>query len=334
MRPLFHPGLVNDPFSDPCLYINFIHEKRAMVFDMGDISPLSAGELLKISHIFISHTHMDHFAGFDRLLRLVLGRHKTIHLYGPENFLNNITGKLAAYNWNLADNYPDSLVVKATEIRPGELITRTCRCQDRFASLAPPSRQVFNGVLLEEPGLTVSAVILDHGTPCLGFRLREHFHVNIKKNALTSLGLAPGPWLKTFKKMLYQNSPRETFLEVPAATGPTGYSLGFLADRICVITPGQTITYITDVAFTPDNTSRMIDFARDSDHLFIESYFLEEDRELAAAKKHLTARQAGEIAGRAGVKRLSTFHYSPRYADRRAAIETEARIAFQSHQQH
>src|SRR6056297_1043616 len=155
MRPIFHPYLVNDPFDDPCPYINFIQEKQAIAFDMGDLSPLSAGALLKISHVFISHTHMDHFVGFDRLLRLVLGRNKTIHVFGPENFLNNIEGKLAAYTWNLAANYQESLTLRATEIRARRLVTREYRCREQFQQLAPEDTGHFSGQLLEEPGFTV-----------------------------------------------------------------------------------------------------------------------------------------------------------------------------------
>ncbi|MBW2643668.1 MAG: MBL fold metallo-hydrolase, partial [Deltaproteobacteria bacterium] len=97
MRPSFLPRLVNGPFDDPGLFIPFLLEKRAIIFDLGDIYSLSSRDILKISHVFISHTHMDHFLGFDRLLRLFLGREKHLYMYGPEGFLKNVEGKLAGY---------------------------------------------------------------------------------------------------------------------------------------------------------------------------------------------------------------------------------------------
>ena len=122
MRPSFHPRLANGPFDDPGLYIPFVFQKRALIFDLGDISRLLARDLLKISQAFITHTHMDHFIGFDRLLRLMLGREINLALAGPPGFLNNVAGKLAGYAWNLVDEpHPQSLV--STEAARGTWLT-------------------------------------------------------------------------------------------------------------------------------------------------------------------------------------------------------------------
>ncbi|HJO61635.1 MAG TPA: MBL fold metallo-hydrolase, partial [Desulfobacterales bacterium] len=54
------------------------------MFDLGDICSLLPRNILKITHVFITHTHMDHFIGFDKLMRIFLGREKMLHFYGPK----------------------------------------------------------------------------------------------------------------------------------------------------------------------------------------------------------------------------------------------------------
>jgi ribonuclease Z len=40
MQPLLHPNLLNGRFGDPALYIETLFEKRAILFDLGDIAAL------------------------------------------------------------------------------------------------------------------------------------------------------------------------------------------------------------------------------------------------------------------------------------------------------
>src|ERR687884_1768781 len=106
MRPSFTTTLINDVFGDPGLYVEIAWARRALLFDLGDIHSLGPTKLLRASDVFISHTHMDHFIGFDQVLRVALGRGKTLRLYGPPGLIDNVTGKLKGYTWNLVDGYP------------------------------------------------------------------------------------------------------------------------------------------------------------------------------------------------------------------------------------
>jgi ribonuclease Z len=333
MPPIFHPRLINNPFDDPGVFVPFLFEKRAIIFDLGDNTVLSTRDLLKISHAFVTHTHMDHFIGFDRLLRLLLGRDKTLYIYGPEGFLNNIEGKLAGYTWNLVENFTNDVTLTATEVHPNQTVTRIYRCSNRFKPDPETTISTFSGLLLREPALLVSAILLDHQIPCLGYCIEENFHININKQQLEAMGLEPGPWLNEFKQAIYNKQSPDTRIQVFCSGNETvqkEFKLGELADRIAIYTPGQKVAYITDVAGSAENREKLIAFVKNSDYLFIEAAFLYEDKDIAEKKHHLTARQAGEIASIAKVKNMTIFHFSPRYTGKEKLLEKEAMTAFQT----
>jgi ribonuclease Z len=329
MAPRFHPRLVNGPFDDPALYIAFAHEKRAILFDLGNLSRLSPRDILKITHCFVSHTHMDHFCGFDHLLRLCLGREKRLHFYGPAGFLDNLEGKLRAYNWNLVNHFRYPLVLSGTEIADGQIRSRHYACRDGFKpQTGKDTTHPYRGILLKEPSLSVKAAILDHGIPCLGFCLEESINIQIDKAAMARMSLMPGPWIRQLKETLHQQHDKDTWVEVPTYHDDRRrFRLGELANRITRRSNGQKIGYITDAAGHRENQTKMIALVRNADHLFIESAFQSEDYRRAASKFHLTASQAGEVAAKAGVKRYTLFHFSPRYNDDSGPFYQEARSA-------
>ena len=330
MRPSFCPRLINGPFDDPGLYIPFGFQNRAIMFDLGDISALSSKDILKISHIFVTHTHMDHFTGFDRLLRLMIGRKKTLYLYGPQGFIDNVKGKLASYTWNLVDNYTDSLTLEIAEIQTNKIIRQRFACKDRFKGQRKSIHSPFNGRILEESDISIDAALLDHGIPSLGFTITERFHINIIKNGLAALKLRPGPWLQVFKNSVYDDA--ESSFRIEAESENKGkfvsVQLSELVDKIALISPGQKVCYVADVAFSKTNIERIVKLAEKSDHLFIEAAFLDQHQDIAELKKHLTAKQAGLIAGWAQVKQLTPFHFSPRYTECQHLLEKEARQAY------
>jgi len=328
MRPALHPRLINGPFDDPGLFISFLYEKRAILFDLGDINSLSARDILKITHVFVTHTHMDHFIGFDRLLRLCLGRQKKLYMYGPKGFLLNVEGKLAGYSWNLVNQYKTGFDIIATEVHAEQIISREYKCRDRFIPQKEASKSTFNGILLKEPGLSVHAAILDHKIPCIGLSIKEEFHVNIMKDRLLELGLEAGPWLKEFKQALYTS--KDSDLEIEVKTSGKKILLKKLKDTVARITPGQKIAYITDVGFNKSNLQKIIKLANNADHLFIEAVFLENLQDIAKKKYHLTARQAGMTARLANVKKLTLFHFSPRYQGEENLLYDEAQTAYRN----
>ncbi|HZX49345.1 MAG TPA: ribonuclease Z, partial [Nitrospirota bacterium] len=106
------------------------------------------------------------------------------------------------------------------------------------------------------------------------------------------------------------------------------FTLGELRDKIATITEGQKLSYIVDAVYNRDNEEKIVELARDSDIMYCEAAFLDKDREVASERFHLTARQAGDLAQKAGVKELVIFHFSPRYRDNPDELYKEAMQAF------
>ena len=193
MRPLLHPTLVNGRSGDPALYVETLFEKRAILFDLGDIAALPARKILRLEQVFVSHAHIDHFVGFDRLLRLHVGREKQIGMFGPDGFVDRVAHKLHGYRWNLAESYACDLVLVVTEI-DAALATRTVRfrLQNAFAIEELGRGRLADGVVHEETTFRVSTALLDHRTPVLGFALEEAAHVNVWKTRLAERQLPVG----------------------------------------------------------------------------------------------------------------------------------------------
>ncbi len=319
MRPSFQAKLVNGVWGDPGVCIDLKFQRRAILFDIGNVQALPTRLLLRVSDVFVSHTHMDHFAGFDHLLRVCLGRDKGVRLYGPPHFISQLEHKLAAYTWNLVRNYAVDFVIDACELRAdGRLARARFRSAEQFGREALPEVYAAHGVLHEEPQFRVRALALDHhDIVSLAFRFEESEHINVWKNRLEARSLPTGPWLTELKRQARAGAPDDTPIRVRWRTREGSreqtFPLGELKREVLELAPGQSVCYVTDASGDARNRARIEAFVADADLLFIEAVFLEADAELAARKSHLTTAQAGGIARSARVKAAQPFHFSSRY---------------------
>jgi len=326
MTPLLHPTLVNGRFGDPALFLDVRFTKRAFLFDLGDLHALDTRKLLRVSDIFVSHAHLDHFIGFDQVLRVFLGRDRMLRLYGPEGIIERVRHKLAGYTWNLVDRFKTDLAFLVTEIRSSsEARSSIFRLQARFESEPADEPPFKNGVLHIDDQFCVRTALLDHQVPSIAYAVVESAHVNIWKNRLTALNLSVGPWLRTLKEAVVADLPDDTPV---AVGGDRTIPLGFLKREVLKVTPGQKVAYVVDAVFSQENSRRIVDLVRDADILFIEATFVREDAPRAADRRHLTTEQAGEIARRAGARTVEPFHFSPRYGGDEARMLREVADAF------
>jgi ribonuclease Z len=327
MKRVFHSGLPNGVFGDPLLVVRLRWERRSLLFDLGDTSRVAAAELLKASHAFVSHTHLDHFVGFDRLLRTRIGDPRPLTVVGPAGILDNVLGKLAGYTWNLVPAYPLGLSVVEVE---EDALRRYSFPTD--AGFAPrlDEESPFEGVVLSEPSLEVRAALVDHGIPCLAFALREPRRVNVRKDRLDREGLPTGPWLAHLKRAVLDEADDDTPLPVPEGRqGPAAdRPLGWLRRRFLLEGKGEKLAFVTDAAGHEENLSRLTELVRGADRLFCEAMFSRDDEERAREFHHLTTRDAGRIAREARVSELVPFHVSPRYEGRQELIMDELRQEF------
>ncbi len=328
MRPTLHPRLLNGRFGDPAVYVEALHLRDAVLLDCGDITALGARHLLRLGALAVSHAHMDHWAGFDRLLRLLVGREKTLAVVGPEDLAARLFHRLQGYTWNLAGRIAADLAFEVTEVRADGTRPRVrLRLHGGFRPEPLPAIAVpADGTVLQLGGLRLRAAVLDHFTPCLGFALEEPAHVNIWRTRLEQRGLPRGPWLDGLKAAIAAGAaddrPIRVYARKAEAAEAPSLPLGALRD-VATVTPGQRLAYLTDFRDTPANRTAAVALARDADILFIEATFAAADAAVAADRGHLTTRAAGEIAAAADARRIEPFHFSPRYAGAEAMLLAE-----------
>jgi len=331
---MYQAFLINDPAGDPGVYLELKFRREAFLFDLGDIHLLPTRKILNVRYVFVSHTHMDHFIGFDHLLRICLGRNQHIALFGPPGFLANVENKLGAYTWNLVQNYTNDFELAVTEVHPDHKLTRYYRCRKGFRAEGEERQTISEAKLVEGDAFIVRTALLDHGIPSLAFSFEEKIRLNIKKNILVEIGLPTGAWLGKLKEMIMKGEPEETPVRVwwkneQGTVEEKFFSLGLLQEKMIKITAGRKVCYITDTLWSDRNIEKMVKLASGAELLFIEAPFSQIEEATAARKYHLTAHQAGTLASMAGVKRLTLFHFSPKYRGREEVLKKEAMNAFQ-----
>ncbi len=314
--------LVNGVFGDPLLHLRLAHEKRSLLFDLGEGGRLPARLAHQVTDVFVSHAHLDHISGFLWLLRSRIGEFPACRLYGPPGLACHIAGFLRGVLWDrVGMRAPRFEVIEAS----GESLRRFVLQVGDDTPRLVSDEEWADGVLLAEPGFRVRAVTLDHGgTPVLAFAYEPSRQIQVRKDRLRALGLGTGPWLGELKRRLLADDLEAS---IPLPDG-TVMAAGELGRELTLVAPGKRLVYATDLADTPGNRARLVDLARHAHTLFCEAAFAEADGTLAGRSGHLTARACGEIATAAGVARLIPFHFSRRYEKCPERLCEEIRAAF------
>ena len=148
-----------------------------------------------------------------------------------------------------------------------------------------------SGVIYEDEDLRILAYSLKHGIETYGFRIEEK-----DKRTILPYKLPEGIKREDIGKL-----KKRGFIEIEGKI--------LKLEEVSRLKRGQKFAYIADTGFC----DQALALAKDVDLLVCESTYIEAEKELARDYKHLTAKQAAQIAKEAGVKRLVLIHFSQRY---------------------
>ncbi|MEU2350932.1 ribonuclease Z [Modestobacter sp. NPDC049651] len=162
-----------------------------------------------------------------------------------------------------------------------------------------------DGVLATGAFGTLEARRLSHPVESFGYRLVEPDGRRMLPAALAAAGVA-GPDVRRLQE---------------AGSLAVGDRTVHLAE-VSEPRRGQRFAFVMDTRLC-DGVHAL---AEDADLLVAESTFLSADAALAEQHGHLTARQAGEVAQRAGVRTLVLTHFSQRYRDPQAFADEAAAV--------
>lgn len=166
------------------------------------------------------------------------------------------------------------------------------------------------GDRIERGEYEIVAYATQHGTRALGYALVERERLgrfNIEK--ARAFGIPEGP--------LFGKLHRGESVEVDGRTITA-------SDVVGQPRPGRRFVYTGDTRPCRET----IEIARNADLLIHDATFGEEESDRARQTGHSTAREAADVAKRAGVSKLALTHISARYADDPRLLEREARELF------
>ena len=152
---------------------------------------------------------------------------------------------------------------------------------------------------------------LHHATPAFGYALVEEDRLGrFNPDLAREIGIPEGPLWGQIHRGLAVTLDDGRVIEPSTLVGPPR--------------PGRRLVITGDSRPSPAT----IEAARGADVLVHEATFADEDAARAADTGHSTAREAAEVAERAGVRRLILTHLSARYSRDATDLEREAKSVF------
>lgn len=314
--------LVNRSTGDPVLYLDYPGNGNAILFDGGENCALTKEQLGDLEAVFITHHHVDHFIGLDRIVRANIDSDKTLHVFGPVNTIQKVYDRVKSYEYPF---FPFMrLTMRVHELLPGKMRIGEISCADKFA---PPQvrEQAWKGrVCYENEHLFVETVPVDHTVPCQAYALVERTGYHPDPEKLAKGLLRSGSWVQEALRLLRSEAAPETTLEIQGGR----YSLGVLAEQYFAESPGARVTYITDTFWSEALRPSLVKLAKGAWRLYCDSFYMKANAKEAEKNRHMMAHQTAELAKLAKVEQLVLIHFSTRYVGKYEQVIEEARAVF------
>lgn len=168
-------------------------------------------------------------------------------------------------------------------------------------------REITPGLVYDEDDFTVTAVPVTHrGPDCLGYIFEEKSRRPFLADKADTLGIPFGR-----ERSLLVNGQSITL-----ANGSTIHPQDVLGEEL----PGTKLAVIGDTG----RAEELLPYVAGAHGLVIESTYLDVDMDMARQFSHLTARDAAELAGKAGVGLLMLNHISRRYREKEVLAEAQS----------
>ncbi|HYX33564.1 MAG TPA: hypothetical protein VE954_10655 [Oligoflexus sp.] len=315
--------LVNGLQGDPAVFVLLKRMGEALLFDLGSIENLGHRDMLRVRHVFVSHAHMDHFVGFDRLLRVNVPHRRQLSIFGPDDFIERVRAKLNSYTWNLIE--PDQIRFLVHEVRvDGSVWSALLTNTDKFSASASLTDITHHHLVTLRDGSQVAAALMEHkGIMSVSYKLEAPAILKVRTDKLKSLHLKAGPWLGDL-----QHRVRTGRVQGDIEADGRTFAIEELAHELITQHKGRSLVYLTDLSFSPRNLEALKKaFGQASDGIS-ESSFADEDRSRAVDKAHLTSRQSALIARSLGIQHFHVFHVSGIYGQGPQPVAEEARSFF------
>ena len=322
MNNPFDIKFANGLTGDPAVLMQSRRSGEHVLFDLGDISNLSHKEVLKVRKIFLSHTHMDHFYGFDKLLRFNIPHRKQVEVFGPKGLGKNVQGKLKGYTWNLIDD--DQIPFKICELdgKPNQK-HYFCGKKSNFELEELGAKEGSLLAVLEDKS-QVFGIALDHnGIDSISYQVKAPPFTRVDSDALVKLGLRSGSWIAELLDRAKDMTPGDKI-----TIEDQEYSVESLKDQLLIDGSHYVFSYVTDIGFTKSNIKLIQNNFLKSDSLVIECSFKDAELARSVQKAHLTSKQSALIAAVLKCRSFQPFHVSNIYDGREEEVIDEARSFF------